>query len=97
VSTINQNPIPCLPLPTIDPDALLDDRAVAALLACSPRHVRRLHDCGKFPRAIRFGKSVRWRRAVILKFILATEQAGHGLTREEFERMMSHDLIESAN
>lgn len=44
------------------PDAALmtvDD--VAALLACSVRHVRRLADSGAMPRPVRMGSLVRWR------------------------------------
>jgi excisionase family DNA binding protein len=43
--------------------ALLDVRAVAALLDCSPRHVYRLADAGRMPAPVRVGALVRWRRA----------------------------------
>lgn len=43
--------------------ALLDVRAVAVLLNCSPRHVYRLSDGGKMPAPIRLGSLVRWPRA----------------------------------
>jgi len=42
--------------------ALLDVRAVAALLDCSPRHVYRLADAGQMPPPVRLGALVRWRR-----------------------------------
>ncbi len=45
--------------------ALLDVEQVAKLLNCSPRHVRRLADCGELPRALRLGQLVRWNRNVI--------------------------------
>jgi excisionase family DNA binding protein len=41
---------------------LLDVRAVAALLDCSPRHVYRLADAGRMPPPVRLGTLVRWRR-----------------------------------
>jgi excisionase family DNA binding protein len=43
--------------------ALLDVRAVAALLDCSSRHVYRLSDAGRMPAPIRLGALVRWRRS----------------------------------
>jgi predicted DNA-binding transcriptional regulator AlpA len=42
--------------------ALLDVRAVAAMLDCSPRHVCRLTDAGRMPPPIRLGALVRYRR-----------------------------------
>lgn len=41
--------------------ALLDVRAVAALLKCSTRHVYRLSDSGRMPGPVRLGVLVRWR------------------------------------
>jgi excisionase family DNA binding protein len=52
-------------LPADAPAALLDVRAVAALLDCSPRHVYRLSDAGHMPPPVRLGALVRWRRADI--------------------------------
>jgi excisionase family DNA binding protein len=43
-------------------NALLDVRAVAALLNCSARHVYRLSDAGRMPPPVRLGALVRWRR-----------------------------------
>ena len=41
---------------------LLDKRALAALLACSTRHVDRLADAGRMPAPLKLGALVRWRR-----------------------------------
>jgi excisionase family DNA binding protein len=48
--------------PVRDHAALLDVRAVAQLLDCSPRHVYRLSDAGRMPPPVRLGALVRWRR-----------------------------------
>ena len=48
---------------------LLDVRAVAALLDCSPRHVYRLADAGRMPSPVRIGALVRWRRAEVQEWI----------------------------
>jgi predicted DNA-binding transcriptional regulator AlpA len=45
--------------------ALLDVRAVAAMLGCSPRHVYRLADAARMPRPVRLGGLVRWCRAAL--------------------------------
>jgi len=51
--------------PAVTPEraALLDVGAVAALLDCSPQHVRRLADAQKMPRPLKLGALLRWRRA----------------------------------
>jgi excisionase family DNA binding protein len=49
--------------------ALLDVRAVAALLACSPRHVYRLADAGRMPQPVRVGALVRWSRRSVQEWI----------------------------
>ncbi len=49
--------------------ALLDVRAVAAFLRCSPRHVTRLAEAGRIPQPVRLGMLVRWSRAVIERWI----------------------------
>jgi excisionase family DNA binding protein len=56
---------------TAPPDqaALLDVRAVAALLDCSSRHVYRLADSGKMPPPVRIGALVRWPRRAIEDWI----------------------------
>jgi len=51
--------------------ALLDVRAVATLLNCSPRHVYRLADAGRLPSPVRIGALVRWRRAELLDWLAA--------------------------
>ncbi len=56
-----------MPTVTLPPDpavlpALLDVRAVAQLLDCSPRHVYRLSDGGRMPSPLKIGALVRWRR-----------------------------------
>ena len=51
--------MPATEAPTAE---LLDVRAVAALLDCSPRHVYRMSDGGKMPPPIRLGALIRWRR-----------------------------------
>jgi excisionase family DNA binding protein len=61
-------------LPTTSPAdtraaALLDVRAVAVLLGCSPRHVYRLSDAGRMPLPVRIGALVRWRRQSIDEWI----------------------------
>lgn len=49
--------------PVRDHAALLDVRAVARFLDCSPRHVFRLADAGRMPAPVRIGALVRWRRS----------------------------------
>lgn len=44
---------------------LIDVEAVASMLTCSTRHVRRLADSGKMPSPIKLGALLRWRRADI--------------------------------
>jgi excisionase family DNA binding protein len=58
-----------IPSESAPPTALLDVRAVAAMLGCSSRHVYRLADGGKMPRPVRVGALVRWRRADIQAWI----------------------------
>jgi excisionase family DNA binding protein len=61
---------------------LLDVNAVATQLGASSRTVRRLVDCGKMPRPISLGRSVRWRRTEIEEWIRQgcpkVEQRGGG-------------------
>jgi excisionase family DNA binding protein len=52
-----------------EPAALLDVRAVARLLDCSPRHVYRLSDAGRMPAPRRLGGLVRWRRAELTDWL----------------------------
>ncbi len=50
---------------------LLDVRAVAAMLDCSPRTVYRLADSGRMPRPVKVGALVRWRRDALTDWINA--------------------------
>ena len=61
---------------------LLDVRAVAALLDCSPRHVYRLADAGRMPAPVRVGALVRWRRTDIDSWLAAGCPASAGRCRE---------------
>jgi excisionase family DNA binding protein len=63
------NGLPTLPTPTDPAAALLDVRAVAGLLGCSPRHVYRLSDSGHMPRPVRLGSLVRWSRQAVENWI----------------------------
>ena len=47
--------------PPHDTAALFDVVAVAALLSCSTRTVRRMADSGQMPRPVRISSLVRWR------------------------------------
>ncbi len=64
-----------MPTTTLLPDqvapALLDVRAVAALLGCSTRHVYRLATAGELPPPVRVGRLVRWPRQSVLEWIAA--------------------------
>jgi excisionase family DNA binding protein len=55
--------------PETAPPALLDVRAVAQLLDCSPRHVYRLSDAGRMPEPVKLGSLVRWSRQTIEEWI----------------------------
>ncbi len=48
---------------------LLDVKAVAQMLSCSPRHVYRLADEGKFLRPFRLGTLVRWPKKAVLEWL----------------------------
>jgi excisionase family DNA binding protein len=54
---------------TSDLAALLDVQAVAAMLACSTRHVYRLNDAGRMPASLKVGALVRWSRKSIEDWI----------------------------
>ncbi len=56
------NPLPAGAPPANAP-ALLDVRAVAALLDCSTRHVYRMADAGRMPKPLKIGSLLRWQRA----------------------------------
>lgn len=50
---------------------LIDVKAVARLLGCSPRHVYRLSDLGAMPAPVRLGALVRWQRAAIEEWVVS--------------------------
>jgi len=63
---------------------LIDVRAVAAILGCSPRHVYRLSDSGRMPRPLRLGGLVRWNLLDIEKWIdSGCPQIGHKQAKED--------------
>jgi excisionase family DNA binding protein len=59
------------PTPATESAKLLDVRAVAELLGCSPRTVYRLADAARMPAPIRLGSLVRWSRDAIDEWIRA--------------------------
>jgi excisionase family DNA binding protein len=56
---------------TASSPALIDVRAVAKMLGCSPRHVYRLADAGKMPAPLKLGALVRWPKTAIEQWIAA--------------------------
>jgi excisionase family DNA binding protein len=54
--------------PNLSP-SLLDVTQLGAILGCSPRHIRRLVDAGKFPQPTRLGSLVRWSRSSVEEWI----------------------------
>lgn len=48
---------------------LMTIKDLADRLTCSTRTLRRLHDSGRMPAAIRLGNLLRWDRAVIERWI----------------------------
>lgn len=58
-------------VPSLQEAALIDVKAVAALLGCSTRHIYRLTDAGRMPAPVRLGALIRWRRAEIDEWITA--------------------------
>jgi predicted DNA-binding transcriptional regulator AlpA len=48
---------------------MLDVEALASLLDCSSRHVRRLVDAGKAPQPVKLGGLSRWPRPVVEAWI----------------------------
>jgi predicted DNA-binding transcriptional regulator AlpA len=51
------------------PSELIDTPALAAMLCVSETSVRRLVDSGKVPGVVRLGRSVRYRRSIIAKWL----------------------------
>lgn len=66
---MDPDPVPAVPDDA--PPSLMTDDEVAAKIRCSPRHVRRLADTGRMPRAAKLGSLIRWPRHVIDQWILA--------------------------
>ena len=60
---------PPAPAASCNPAQLLDVKALASLLAISPRHVRRLADSGQLPRPLSLGRSRRWRLIDIMALL----------------------------
>lgn len=54
---------------SVNANALMTIKEVAALLSCSTRTVYRLHDAGQIPQAVRLGALVRWNRREIEQWI----------------------------
>ncbi len=50
---------------------MLDLRAVAALMNCSPRHIRRLAAAGRMPAPVKLGTLIRWPRRALQDWIAA--------------------------
>jgi excisionase family DNA binding protein len=50
---------------------LLNVKAVADLLSCSPRTVYRLADSGSMPQPVRLGSLIRWRRSELFVWLNA--------------------------
>lgn len=77
MSTSTSTSLPSTAAPIRDPAwlrdaqavALLDVRAVAALLDCSTRHVYRLADAGRMPAPLKLGALIRWRADEIRDWI----------------------------
>ena len=58
---------------------LLDVKAVAKLLSCSPRTVWRLRDRGSIPPPVILARGiVRWRRATLVSWLSELEPNGRG-------------------
>lgn len=57
------------PVSTAAGNELLNVTAVAELLACSTRTVRRLADSGAMPRPVRLASLIRWRRSDITAWL----------------------------
>ena len=52
-----------------NPSELLDVKAVAKLLGCSPRHVCRLADAGQVPQPLKLGALCRWSQQALMDWI----------------------------
>jgi excisionase family DNA binding protein len=65
-------------VPTGELPLLLSVRDVAALLGCSPRHIYRLAESGRFPKPIKLGTLTRWPRSAVKKFIAGQKGVNRG-------------------
>jgi predicted DNA-binding transcriptional regulator AlpA len=63
-------------LDALPADALLDAEAVAAVLACSVRHVHRMAAAGQLPAPLRIGQLARWRVGTLRAWLRRTEGGG---------------------
>jgi excisionase family DNA binding protein len=48
---------------------LVDAKEIAAFLACSPKHVRRLAEQGRMPKPVKVGRLCRWPRESIERWL----------------------------
>ncbi len=55
--------------PAANSPAFFDVKALSLRLTCSPRHCRRLADCGRMPQPLKLGALLRWNRAEIEEWI----------------------------
>ena len=53
---------------------LIDAQSLAAMLSVSIQSVRRMTDSGRVPGVVRLGRSVRYRRSIIAKWLDASCQ-----------------------
>lgn len=56
-------------LPSEQPELLIDTKALARILSCSERQIRRLHSGNKLPSPVRIGRCVRWRIKTIERWL----------------------------
>jgi excisionase family DNA binding protein len=64
-------------LDALPADAMIDADGVAALLACSTRHVHRMAASGHLPAPLRVGQLARWRAATLRAWLRRAEEAEH--------------------
>ena len=63
--------------PSTDDDRLIDITEVCELTCVHRTTIHRLIQRGAFPRGVKLGVSVRWRRRVVLDWIAAKEAAAN--------------------
>jgi predicted DNA-binding transcriptional regulator AlpA len=69
-------------------EKLLTARAVAEMLSLSKRQIFRLNSCGKLPKPLRIGGSVRWAESTIAKWL-----AVGAPDRRTFEAMQEGEAL----